>query len=146
MSGVPAESLGVSHLDVGEGRVWSRRIDVLGDDRQQLERVLEHELAHVVLADRFCNTRIPHWADEAIATLSENGTRVAGMRSTIRDADSRGDLLAPRDILSLRQYPRGQAAAELFYAQSASLIGRDAENEARADANQLPDPQLALSR
>src|SRR5439155_1458326 len=53
LTGRPADMWGFADLEIGDGKVWTRRLDFRADDAERLHRIALHELAHVVLADRF---------------------------------------------------------------------------------------------
>jgi hypothetical protein len=118
----PAERLGFADLEIGDGQVWMRRLHVRADDLQRLDKLLVHELTHVVLADHFAQRQIPRWADEGIAVLSEPVTRRNEWRRWLRDEAAQGRLFPLRDLANLRQIPRDKRLGDLFYAQSAALV------------------------
>jgi hypothetical protein len=111
-------SSGASTIDFD--RVSVRRIEIRGDaDRWQRE-VLPHELTHVVLADLFTTQRIPPWADEGIAMLTESEHRLAQRRNDLNNAVQRGSYIGVRQVLEMQDPPQnGQRGA--FYAESVSL-------------------------
>ena len=75
-TGQPPQVAGHSSFDVRDGRVVGRRIDLHVDDPNILVGVLPHETTHVVLAGRFGSNRLPRWADEGMAVLSEPRDRI----------------------------------------------------------------------
>lgn len=121
-TGNPPDRMGYASLNVGKGRVSMRRLHMRADEESILERVLPHELTHVVLADRFSYHRIPRWADEGVAVTSEPAAQRNELRVEARTALQRGRLFSIRQLVQLRDYPRDPASADLFYAQSAAVI------------------------
>ena len=109
-------------MEVGEGKVWLRQLMARADEPERLERVLLHELTHVVLADRFSSKRIPRWADEGIAVLSEPAARRQTQRVWLRDEVASRRHWSLQAVLTVRDYPQDARQADLFYAQSAAWI------------------------
>jgi hypothetical protein len=112
---------GVTSLQIGEGQVWSRRIDILADSEGWAANLIPHEMTHVVLADRFCHRQIPRWADEGLAILSESGNRVANALETADIKSRSGQAIELAQLLSAASYPSSKEQAELFFAQSAAF-------------------------
>lgn len=118
---VSSQTKGVTRLQIGEGQVWSRRIDILADSEGWAANLIPHEMTHVVLADRFCHRQIPRWADEGLAILSESGDRLAKALEAA-DINSRsGQAINLSQLLSAAAYPFKKEQAELFFAQSAAF-------------------------
>ncbi|NQV24095.1 MAG: hypothetical protein HQ518_06970 [Rhodopirellula sp.] len=127
-SGMPVETVGYSRLKVGRGKVWSRQLDLRWHrDHTRTFDVASHELTHIVLADRFCWRQIPRWADEGIAITVETGDRRERLANVLQDAVEANRLFSIRDLLTARNYPSDRQLADLFYAQSASLVAFLAE-------------------
>lgn len=118
----PAEMWGAADLEIGNGRVWQRRLYMRADDAKRLDKVLVHELTHVVLADYFAEHQIPRWADEGIAVLSEPAERRNEMRHWLAQEVSRGRLFSLRQLVSQDQIPADKILGDLFYAQSTSFL------------------------
>jgi hypothetical protein len=98
-----------------------RRIDLRADGIDWQTEVLPHELTHVVLADRFCKTRIPPWADEGIALLAESPERMKQRLSELRQVAGGGMLYGARDLAAIKTCPQ-PAFRPLFYGQSLALV------------------------
>src|SRR5262249_35374132 len=82
-TGIRADSPGHSRiqLDPSAKRVASRRIEVHCENREGLlSQVIPHETTHVVLAGYFSGQRLPRWADEGMAVLTEPAQRVEKFR------------------------------------------------------------------
>lgn len=116
-----SQTKAVTSLQIGQGQVWSRRIDLLADSEGWAANLIPHEMTHVVLADRFCHRQIPRWADEGLAILSESGDRLAKALEAA-DINSRsGQAINLSQLLSAAAYPSKKEQAELFFAQSAAF-------------------------
>ncbi len=118
----PADSWGFADLEIGQGKVWMRRLDLRSDNEAKLLAVGIHELTHVVLADRFAVRQIPRWADEGIALNSEPPARQQSMRGWLAGEIRQGRGFSLSQLMSMQQYPQDKHLGDLFYAQSGSLI------------------------
>lgn len=118
----PADSWGYADLEIGQGRVWKRRLDLRSDNEAKLNSVSVHELTHIVLADRFAYRQIPRWADEGIALNSEPAARQESLRGWLAGEIRQGRGYTLNQLLAVQQYPQDKYLADLFYAQSGSLI------------------------
>ncbi len=118
----PADSWGFADLEIGQGKVWMRRLDLRSDVESRLTAVTIHELTHVVLADRFAQRQIPRWADEGIALNSEPAKRQRDMRNWLAREIRQGRGFTLTQLLAMRHYPTDKHLGDLFYAQSGSLI------------------------
>jgi hypothetical protein len=119
-TGAPPHSPGHTRID-GEGeRIFGRTIHLHGDGPELVRAVLPHEVTHAVVAGRF-GARVPRWADEGIAVLSEPRERVdAHLRWLPRWRDD-GRLVPIRRLLHQEEYPDPRTLGS-FYAQSVSLV------------------------
>lgn len=118
----PADSWGFADLEIGQGQVWMRRLDMRSDVESRLTAVAIHELTHVVLADRFAHRQIPRWADEGIALNSEPPQRQQDMRRWLAGEIRQGRGFTLTQLMAMQQYPADKHLGDLFYAQSGSLI------------------------
>ena len=118
----PADSWGFADMEIGQGRVWMRRLDLRSDVEARLTSVAVHELTHVVLADRFAIRQIPRWADEGIALNSEPPKRQQDLRRWLAGEIRQGRGFSLSQLMAVRQYPSDKHLGDLFYAQSGSLI------------------------
>jgi len=125
------QSSGCSTIDIEQGRVVRRRIDLRADAEDWMISALPHELTHVILADKFATKQIPRWADEGVAILSEPASRQAIRRSAMQRALARAPRYAATELLALRDYPTGDRR-DAFYGQSASLVAYLIERESPA--------------
>jgi hypothetical protein len=112
---------------------------------------LPHELMHVVLADRFSLRRIPPWADEGIAMLSESTARLNQRLSGLRQSAARGSLYTFQELIHVETGPQ-PAARDAFYGQSLALVSVLLECGTRKQlldfiaASQLEDCDAALRK
>lgn len=109
-------------MEIGNGRVWGRRLNVRSDSPHQLSAVAAHELTHVILADVFCHQQIPRWADEGIAIQSEPAGRREEFRQLLRESLAQGRRFSLQELTSARTYPSDPVLAKLFYAQSGTWV------------------------
>ena len=119
-TGAPPQSPAHTHIDADGERVLSRRIHLHSPTELTLRAVLPHEVTHAVLAGRF-GRRIPRWADEGMAVLTEPRERIDGHLRTLPRWRDEGLLFSPRDLFDLDDYPP-QRAWGSFYAGSVSLV------------------------
>lgn len=112
---------GCASLELDGGRVVLRRIDLRADARGWLTESLPHELTHVVLADRFSEKRIPRWADEGIAILSEPVAKQQLRERTWQDEARSGHQFSPRELFVVDAHPPANRH-NAYYSQSASLV------------------------
>jgi hypothetical protein len=120
-SGVdPAFSAGFSDVVVDAGRVATRRIEVDGTDEKRMRGVVDHELTHVVIADAFGQRRLPRWADEGIAVLSEPTVKKQLRRNDLLPAVHQGEHIPFDELFQASDYPT--KGLQLFYGQSASIV------------------------
>lgn len=132
----PAAMRGFADLEIGEGRVWTRQLHLRADDAKQLDKLVTHELTHVVLADYFADHQIPRWADEGIAILSEPDARQSELRRWLKQEATLGRVFSLQQLASQRQLPPDQRLGDLFYAQSSSFV------EFLLIERKLSEPQL----
>jgi hypothetical protein len=118
----PADMWGVADLEIGQGRVWKRRLHMRADDPTKLTAVLTHEMTHVILAEHFCRKPIPRWADEGIAVFSEPPERQQKMLSFLKDEAAQKRLLPLKQVTTMKDGPQNDREAELFYGQSGAVI------------------------
>ena len=104
-----------------DGRIAWRRIDMHCDDPNALVGVLPHETAHAVLAGRFGDRRLPHWADEGMAVLAEPRDRIDLHLNTLPRHRRDDDLFPVSELMEMEQYPGGRRIGA-FYAESVSLV------------------------
>lgn len=118
----PAESWGHVDLEIGDGRVWRRRLNLRADLASRLTLVAAHELTHVVLADAFSTRQIPRWADEGIAVQSEPNGRRHELRQKLNDSLAQGRRFSLTELTSAASYPADPVLVDLFYAQSGAWV------------------------
>lgn len=87
-------------------------------ERAELDRVMKHELAHVMLAQACADQPVPRWFDEGVAMSVSEPVKAAHVWTLARAVMGEG--LVPLVKLE-RGFPRSESLARLAYAQ-----GRDA--------------------
>ncbi len=101
--------------------------------------VLPHETTHVVLAGRFGDRRLPHWADEGMAVLSEPRDRVELHLDNLPRHRRDDELFPVAELMQMDGYPDGGRIGP-FYAESVSLVSfLSAEKGPKAFAHFLRD-------
>ncbi len=120
-TGVSAQMPGHSTTH-GEGqRIIARRIDLRCDHAGLLSAVLPHEITHVVIADRFGEKRVPPWANEGMAVLSEPREQLAKHCGNVPRYWREGRLYSVAQMVRMGDYPP-PAEMGSFYAQSVMLV------------------------
>ena len=112
---------GCATIQIEEGRVVLRRIDLRLDASDWRADTLPHELMHVVLADRFSRRRIPPWADEGIAMLCESPENLKRRLDRLRRVASQGVLYSVQDLIHVRSRPQA-ASLDAFNGQSIAMV------------------------
>jgi hypothetical protein len=142
---------GCATIRLDDGRVVMRRIDLRVDADDWMSESLPHELMHVVLADRFSSHRIPPWADEGIAMLSESPARLKQRLSDLRQSAASGKLYDLPRLTKVQTSPQPMDRAA-FYGQSLALVSVLLEWGTRQQlldfiaACQVDGPQVALRK
>ncbi|MGQ0634824.1 MAG: peptidase MA family metallohydrolase [Planctomycetaceae bacterium] len=121
-------SSGCASLEVEQGKIVLRRIDLRSDADDWLTAALPHELTHVIVADRFSGRQPPRWADEGIAILAEPEAKQQRRWQAFREAASRGASFTARDLMAQSSYPQA-AGRDAFLWQSAALVSQLVEQE-----------------
>ena len=91
------------------------------DDPSAFVAILPHETTHVVLAGRFGDRRLPHWADEGMAVLSEPRERVELHLHNLPRHRRDDELFPVAELMQMDDYPDGRRIGP-FYAESVSLV------------------------
>lgn len=103
------------------GEVLNWRMEVQGTLERILDSVLPHEINHTIFACHF-RRPLPRWADEGAATLfehrSEQLKQLALLNEVIRNRD---EMISLQDLLSMKEYPKGQRPMLTLYAQGYAL-------------------------
>jgi hypothetical protein len=101
------------------GTVFLRSPRARGNTSRPIERVLEHEIAHVVLGRVFAPHEPPRWLQEGVAQYVAGEVDPSVVPRLARGMTSRGlftlDELQPG-------FPKDAAAADLAYAQSGDFV------------------------
>lgn len=125
------QTQGSSAVRFRRQEVLSRRIDLLLDAHGELPDCVSHEVAHMVLADRFAGKPLPRWADEGIASWSDSPAKRARYREELYRAARQQRLLPLVQLLTTDRYPSGDMA--VFYGQSVVLVDYLLERGSTAD-------------
>jgi len=103
------------------GEVLNWRMEVQGSLERILDSVLPHEINHTIFACHF-RRPLPRWADEGAATLfehrSEQLKQLALLKEVIRN---KNEMISLQDLLSMKEYPKGQRPMLTLYAQGYAL-------------------------
>jgi hypothetical protein len=115
-------TLGSSAITFDEGKITSRRIDLLAIDSAFLTNALPHELTHVLLRDRFTSSgTLPRWADEGMAMMADPETKQERHLHDLRTAMANGAEFSAADLLAMRTYPPTKRR-QAFYGQSVFVV------------------------
>lgn len=120
--GAPPGVEGATSIEFLGDVVCRRRIDVLESNDGGIPGALAHELAHVVLADRFRDRPPPRWADEGIATLFDSPAKQRGHDSDFRAALDHGRSWRLADLMAIDREPADSTRLRVFYGQSAAVV------------------------
>lgn len=120
--GAPAASGGATSIEFTGDEVSQRRIDVVDAPDGDRPPALDHELVHVVLADRFPTVPPPRWADEGLATLFDDLAKQQGHEADFQAAAAHGQAWRVADLMTLDLDPADAGRQRVFYGQSASLV------------------------
>jgi hypothetical protein len=104
-----------------QGKVVSRRIDLLADRADRPFETIAHELVHAIFAERFPNTAPPRWAEEGAALLADTQTKRAAHQRDFRQALRTGTAFRVDDLVRMNDYPPPTRFAA-FYGQSLVLV------------------------
>ncbi len=102
------------------GRMLQRRINVAADDRGLMVSTLPHEVTHVVASD-LLSGKVPRWANEGMAVLSEHLRKIQYYDAILNRALASGKWFPVKRLMHMRRYP-GRRTLHLYYAQSTSLV------------------------
>lgn len=116
-----AKTVGSSDVQIKQGRVYTRRIDLRADKPDFLSAALPHELTHVVLADRFAAAPLPFWAEEGIAIQADPREKQDRHARDLEAAFVNQTLFHAAELLKLDGYPAKDRWGA-FYGQSASIV------------------------
>ncbi len=86
------------------------------------DRILPHELTHLVLKEYFGKSDIPLWLTEGMAQYEEESTLGYGYKKNTMKAARGNKSLRLKDIFEAKYLPEDGEECALFYAQSASII------------------------
>ncbi|MFO0976674.1 MAG: hypothetical protein U0996_09770 [Planctomycetaceae bacterium] len=117
----PFGASGQTTFQFVRGEVLNWRMQVTGSLERVLDSVLPHEVNHTIFACHF-RRPLPRWADEGAATMfehiSEQRKQLDLLNEVIRNQN---ELIPLKDLLSMKEYPKGQRAMLTMYAQGYAL-------------------------
>lgn len=125
------QTVGSSLIETDRGRIITRRIDIRADRPGWFSAALGHELTHVVLADAFPGSQVPHWADEGMAVMADPTSKQDAHFEDLRYAQMSRSTLRLVELLALEGYPQPHQQAA-FYGQSASVVRYLVERDSAA--------------
>lgn len=103
------------------GEVLNWRMQVQGSLERILDSVLPHEVNHTIFACHF-RRPLPRWADEGAATLFEHVSEQRKQLDLLNEVmRNQKELIPLRELLSMKEYPKGQRAMLTMYAQGFAL-------------------------
>ena len=103
------------------GEVLNWRMEVQGSLERILDSVLPHEINHTIFACHF-RRPLPRWADEGAATLFEHRSEQLKQLSLLNEViRNKHEVISLRDLLAMKEYPRGQRPMLTLYAQGYAL-------------------------
>lgn len=108
-------------IEMRQGKIQSRRIDLMADPGTGALTALAHELTHAVLADRSVVKRLPRWADEGIALWADPPDKKSLHRQAVQRAIDANRIPRVMELLLRSDYPASEALS-VFYGQSLSLV------------------------
>jgi hypothetical protein len=120
-TGKPIEQIGHSTVEIKDGRVASRRMDMRIDDANLLDSTLPSEITQVILADMFADEPLPRWAVVGMAALSESPESVARYRRALPSLLKEQKLFAVGPFLERPGFT-DRSSVTAFYAESISLV------------------------
>jgi hypothetical protein len=104
-----------------QGKVVSRRIDLLADRASRPFETIAHELVHAIFAERFPGAAPPRWAEEGAALLADTQTKRAAHERDFKQALRNGTAFRVEDLVRMNDYPPPTRFAA-FYGQSLVLV------------------------
>ena len=113
----PAWSIAVAYPDARLVVLALRRRD--GRPVEDLDIELEHELSHIALHDASRGAAVPRWLSEGVAQLQSERSSMM-RRGALQLAALSGNVLS---LAALHDYPAGDAAVSLAYAEAADFTG-----------------------
>jgi hypothetical protein len=108
---------GVTDVSFSRGKVRSQKVEIEGPLDRVLKGPLPHELTHVLFAHHF-GKRLPCWADEGGAILSEDEHQGARQCKAFRQILAEEKCFPLRRFLEMKDYP---ADMQCLYAQGHSV-------------------------
>ena len=118
-------SPGHSSIRIENGHFVTRQIDLHCDDSNLLTAILPHEATHIVLASELGELqveRLPRWADEGVAVLTEPREKVERHLVNLNKARQDNQLFSLKELMELPNYPQNARQISTFYAESVAVV------------------------
>lgn len=116
-----AATSGSTLVRFNQGKVVSRRIDLLADRSRRPFETIAHELVHAIFAERFPNAAPPRWAEEGAALLADTQRKRAAHQRDFQQAVRAGTAFRVHELVRMNDYPPPTRFAA-FYGQSLVLV------------------------
>lgn len=116
-----AATSGSTLVRFDQGKVVSRRIDLLADRAGRPFETIAHELVHAIFAERFPKAAPPRWAEEGAALLADTQTKRSAHERDFKQALRSGTAFRVADLVRMNDYPPPTRFAA-FYGQSLVLV------------------------
>jgi hypothetical protein len=120
-TGAPPGSPGHTRILDDNDRILARQVHLHVTGPDFLRTIVPHEVTHAVLAGHFGAHRVPRWADEGMAVLSETAERIDEHLHDLWHWRDDGVLFGARELLEQADYPAPQRMGA-FYSESVSLV------------------------
>lgn len=120
LSRAAGNSVGCTTVQVKQGQVQVRRIDLRADASDWAIDALPHEMTHVVLTDQFGDQLPPLWADEGMSVLAESTAKRQIRLEASRTDEARRSTISAASLLFDDTLPRTRRDA--FYSCSSELV------------------------
>lgn len=114
-------TLGSTLVRFNDGKVVSRRIDLLADRADRPYETISHELVHVLFAERFPKQSPPRWAEEGAALLADTHSKQMAHRKDFAHAVRSGSAFKVNELVRMSDYP-APTRFPAFYGQSLVLV------------------------
>ncbi|MDP8261360.1 MAG: peptidase MA family metallohydrolase [Candidatus Kappaea frigidicola] len=88
-----------------------------------IENTLPHEITHLIFHLLIPREKIPLWLDEGMAQYEEDDWDNGYVRGYLKNSVDEGVYIHFDELFYIKNYPSKQEKKNLFYAESASIIG-----------------------
>jgi hypothetical protein len=111
---------GHAEVELNEGKILSRKIELHQDDARLKTDVLPRELTYIVLADLFQFRAPPKWAEVGMAVLATSETEIDRHRQTVLRCWKNREIHPVSKVITAGEFPAEQVTG--FYVESVSLV------------------------